>query len=439
MSAPAKDTDPAALEAEVKRDVKTLLESIDTDWMNDLDALFNRLLVLLDLIGFDYFFLLKKFDPGPARARLLLHPAIRGGGGSERARESCRISWRSFRTSTPTRTGTGCSACSRSTAASTWCPATRCGSPSSSSATCRRTASCSLIVRHAVQNPSWKPMVRTHRERIVEPYLAKVKAEAETTAKKVAHGRHTEKLEELARAVFGSGAVAKLSHYSEPSNPEYAQKMLGGFLYVSALELPARVPRGVPAEEHPRGRGPAHHQGEMVQQPAVPPDVGGLPPAPGRLREDRPFRHGPRGGRGAGAASEDHRPARRAGPQGARAAAHGAPAGQRRGAHDDRRLGSALRVDRPGAEARARGHRQAEPRLPGELEGAEARPRTRICVWSSRPSTRRSTTSSSSCRCTSRARRVYRAALLFADVLREDSQPQVPLPHVLGKVCARRR
>jgi hypothetical protein len=35
--------------------------------------------------------------------------------------------------------------------------------------------------------------------------------------------------------VFGSGTVAKLANYSEQSNPEYAQNMLGGFLHVSAL------------------------------------------------------------------------------------------------------------------------------------------------------------------------------------------------------------
>ena len=92
-----------------------------------------------------------------------------------------------------------------------------------------------LMVRHIAQNPSWKPLSKTHRERIVEPYLSKIKAEAETTIQKVARGKHTEKLEELARAVFGSGAVAKLTNYSESSNPEYAQKMLGGFIYVQAL------------------------------------------------------------------------------------------------------------------------------------------------------------------------------------------------------------
>src|SRR5271157_1181034 len=59
-----KGIDAASLDAEVKRDVKSLMESINTDWMNDLDALFNRILVFLDLVGFDYFFLLKTFDPG---------------------------------------------------------------------------------------------------------------------------------------------------------------------------------------------------------------------------------------------------------------------------------------------------------------------------------------------------------------------------------------
>jgi hypothetical protein len=92
-----------------------------------------------------------------------------------------------------------------------------------------------LVVRHALSNPAWKPMVRTHRDRIVEPYLTKVKAEAETTAQKVAYGRRNEKMEELARAVFGSGTVKQLANYSEQSNPEYAQKLLGGFLHVSAL------------------------------------------------------------------------------------------------------------------------------------------------------------------------------------------------------------
>jgi hypothetical protein len=229
-----KGGNPSALEAEVSRDVKTLLEGIDTNWMNDLDALFNRLLVLLDLIGFDYFFLLKRFDPGMPERDFSYTPRFEAveaegiigelqdfqeilpnvdpdadwdrmlgilkehRGIDVIARESLRKSIQLIRD-------------------------------------VQKSGIMPLMVRHALQNPSWKPMVRTHRERIVEPYLAKIKAEAETTVAKVARSRHSEKMEELARAVFGSSAVEKLSNYSESSNPEYAQKMLGGFLYVTAL------------------------------------------------------------------------------------------------------------------------------------------------------------------------------------------------------------
>jgi hypothetical protein len=92
-----------------------------------------------------------------------------------------------------------------------------------------------MIVRHVIQNPDYRPMVRTHRERIVDAYVQKLKAEAESTAQKLAHGKRAERLAQLVRQVFGSDTVSRLSHYSEESNPEYAQKMLGGFLYVAAL------------------------------------------------------------------------------------------------------------------------------------------------------------------------------------------------------------
>ncbi|HTP59817.1 MAG TPA: DUF5312 family protein [Spirochaetia bacterium] len=229
-----KGTDPAGLEAEVKRDIRAFNEGIDANWMNDIDALFNRVLVFLDLIGFDYFFLLKKFDPGlperdfsytprfePVEAKLIsgelqdfleILPNVDPDADWDRILGILREH-------------RGIEAVSRDALRKTL----------QLLRDVQRSGILVLVARHLLQNPGWKPMVRTHRERIVEPYLGKIKAEAETTAKKVAYGRRNEKLEELARAVFGSTSVAKLANYSESSNPEFAQKMLGGFLYVAAL------------------------------------------------------------------------------------------------------------------------------------------------------------------------------------------------------------
>jgi hypothetical protein len=229
-----KGADPAGLEAEVKRDVKTLMEGIDTNWMNDIDALFNRILVFLDVIGFDYFFLLKKFDPGLPERDFSYTPHFESLEAStvlEELQDFLEIlpnidpeaDW--DRIHAILKQHRGMDIVSRDALRKTL----------QLVRDVQRSGVMLLMVRHATSNPAWKPMVRTHRDRIVEPYLTKIKAEAETTAQKVAHSRRSEKMEELARAVFGSGAVAKLNNYSEQSNPEYAQKLLGGFLHVSAL------------------------------------------------------------------------------------------------------------------------------------------------------------------------------------------------------------
>jgi hypothetical protein len=229
-----KGADPQNLEAEVKRDVKTLMESIDTNWMNDLDALYNRTLVLLDLIGFDFFFLLRKFDAGLPERDFSYTPrfeSIDASSVKEELQDFLEIlpsvdpdaDW--DRILNLLKQHRGIEVVARDALRKALQPVRE----------VQKSGILVLTVRHIVQNPAWKPMIRAHREKIVEPFLTKVKAEAETTAQKVAHGKRNEKMEELARTVFGSGAVQKLAHYSENANPEYAQKMLGGFLHVTAL------------------------------------------------------------------------------------------------------------------------------------------------------------------------------------------------------------
>jgi hypothetical protein len=230
-----KGADPAGLEMEVKRDLKTLMEGIDTDWMNDLDALFNRILVFLDLVGFDYFFLLKKFDPGLPERDFSYAPRFDSVDGAIVQGElqdflevlpnvDPESDW--DRLLSVLKEHRGMEVVARDALRKSL----------QLIRDVQRSGVILLVVKHLLQNPSWKPMVRAHRDRIVEPYLSKLKTEAETTLHKVVQGRRSEKMEELARAVFGStGAVEKLSHYSEQANPEFAQKMLGGFLYVTAL------------------------------------------------------------------------------------------------------------------------------------------------------------------------------------------------------------
>lgn len=229
-----KGADPATIEAEVKQYLKAFLESIDTDWMNEIDAVYNRLLVLLDLIGFDYFFLLKKFDTGMPERDFTYTPhfeTIDAALIQDEVQDFLEIlpnidteaNWE--RILTIIKEHRGMEVMSRDALRRAF----------QVIRDMQRSGVMLLMVRHLLQTPGWKPMVRTHRERIVEPYLAKIKAEAETSAQKVASGKRNEQLQGLARQVFGSGSVSRLTNYSESANTDFAQKMMGGFLYVTAL------------------------------------------------------------------------------------------------------------------------------------------------------------------------------------------------------------
>ncbi len=173
-----RGADPAALDVEVKRDLKTLMGGIDTDWMNDLDALFNRVLVFLDLIGFDYYFLLRKFDPGLPERDFSYTPrfeAIDAAAVQGELQDFLEVlpnvdpeaDW--GRIMSVLKEHRGMEVASKESLRRTLQIIRE----------VQRSGVMLLMVRHMLGNPAWKPMVRTHRDRIVEPYLSKLKAEAE--------------------------------------------------------------------------------------------------------------------------------------------------------------------------------------------------------------------------------------------------------------------
>ncbi len=230
----SKNADPASLSAEVHEDLKRFLDGFDADSTEDIDALYNRVLVLLDLIGFDYYFLLKKFDAGLPERDFAYQPrfaAVDAANLLEGLQDFLEIlpnvdpeaDWERMLAVLKSHRGVEVVARDGLRRAL------------QQIREAQRTGVLLKMARCLAQNPEWKPMVRVHQERIVEPYLAKIKAEAETTAQKVASGRRNQKIEELARAVFATRSVSRLTNYSDKANPEFSQKLLGGFMYVAAL------------------------------------------------------------------------------------------------------------------------------------------------------------------------------------------------------------
>ena len=229
-----KGGDPAAITAEVSRDLRALREKFDPAATKEIDALYNRLLVLLDLIGFDVYFLLRKFDAGLPERDLAYKPrfeAVNGEHVEEELQDFLEImpcvdpdaDWDRILDILKEHRGVEV------------VPREAMKRALRLIRDAQRTGILLMIARHLEGDPDWKPMTRAHREHIVAPYFDKLRAEAELTARKVAQSRTNEKVDSLAKEVFGATAPARLANYSEKANEAFTQKMLGGFLHVTAL------------------------------------------------------------------------------------------------------------------------------------------------------------------------------------------------------------
>jgi hypothetical protein len=91
-----------------------------------------------------------------------------------------------------------------------------------------------LLVKHLEKNPHYKPVLNVPSERIIEPYLNKIKTQTELTIQKILQEKKNQKVDKLASLVFGSVTVARMKNYTEKANAMFSKKMLGGFTNTAA-------------------------------------------------------------------------------------------------------------------------------------------------------------------------------------------------------------
>jgi hypothetical protein len=91
------------------------------------------------------------------------------------------------------------------------------------------------IVRHVKRDPLWTPQTHYPNERIVEPFLQKLKAQIETLLQGLIQEKRNAKIDEIAKMVFGTSVVLRMKNYTDKANVLFAKKMLGGYTQTQAL------------------------------------------------------------------------------------------------------------------------------------------------------------------------------------------------------------
>jgi len=234
LKARAQQIPMKELSEEAKNALVDFLTGFDADATRRIDGLYNQVLAFLDFIQFNYYFLLRKFDSGLPERDFGYIPRFESISG-EYIVEDLKDFVEVYRHIRPDMD---------------WNPVldvfksyknvevvSRPGWKKlvNSLESMRRSSLLENMVMHLSENPYFKAVSAYPNERVVDSYVNKIKTQAEITLQKVAQERRQDKITKLVMAVFGTTGVSRLKNYTEKSNMAFQKKMLGGYIYVEAL------------------------------------------------------------------------------------------------------------------------------------------------------------------------------------------------------------
>lgn len=230
----AKMTPTRELAQQLKDELVSFFAGFDGGRVRATDSCYSAILAFAQFVNFDYFFLLKKFDSNLSERNFAYHPkfdAIRTEYVGDDLKDFLEVllaidleqDWKPVFGALKLFKGVEVVSLDQ------WSKVI------SQLRDLERSTVLELMVRHIDKNPAWQPAVRRPDERIVEPYLQKLKTQTEVSIQKILQEKRNAKVDELATAVFGTPAVARMKYYTDKANIVFAKKMLGGYTQVQGM------------------------------------------------------------------------------------------------------------------------------------------------------------------------------------------------------------
>ncbi len=222
------------LTEKVNQDIKKITSDFDSTKITKIDALYSKLVVMMNFCTYDYYFIVKKFDGGIREGVFTSAPrfnSINGSYVSEDIKNFIDVAWvLPFETD--------------------WDDAFKLiksvkGSEPISQGLWRRVLSkvrtvkekriFEMLLQLILENPSYKDDYAVEDLHIADDYITQVKKAAETALDNIKRKQAEGKIEKLLSEIFGTTDVPKLKYYNELGSAPFERKQLGAFLYSNPL------------------------------------------------------------------------------------------------------------------------------------------------------------------------------------------------------------
>ncbi|MCL1815724.1 MAG: DUF5312 family protein [Treponema sp.] len=221
---PVKD-----LSAAVKRELANYIAAFDNTRVNNIDNCYNTIIALINFLGFDFFFLLKKFDSGIAERNFSYQPKfhpVKAADMIGELKDFLEYS-ASVEMDQDWKSALG--------VLKTYKEGMDVVNPDQWSKVIRllkdvsRTRIFELIIQHTSGDPLWQSAPRMIDERMIDTILDAKKAEIEGAVNKIQNDKRGAQIEQIAKTIFGSAEVERLTNYTAKANDAFYKKNFEGY------------------------------------------------------------------------------------------------------------------------------------------------------------------------------------------------------------------
>ncbi|MEA1910871.1 MAG: DUF5312 family protein [Spirochaetota bacterium] len=227
----ATQVDPKILASELKDELVGFFAGFTSDKVNSINSLYNLLIVFLNLVDFDYYFSLKKFDSGLPERDFVYNPKFE----SIKAEyilddikdflavlpENNNSNWEELFNVLKAYKGTEI------------IDRTQWKKILKGLDIVRKERIFVLMIQHIDKDPKYNYTPIVNSDKIVDDYLSKMRTQTEIVLQKILKERKSKKVDGLLMEVFGTTAISRMKNYTDKANLMFTKKMLGGFIHVA--------------------------------------------------------------------------------------------------------------------------------------------------------------------------------------------------------------
>jgi len=227
----AQNADTKALAGELKDQFVTFFSAFDSKKVKEIEDLNDLLVLFLQLANFDYYFFLKKFDSNLPERDFFYNPrfdTIKGEYVVDDLKDFLELlplierdaPWDKLFNVLKEYRG------SDMVSPQLWKKGLK------NLLDVQKSEIFQKIVRHLEKDPYYKPLLNYQKSKIVEEYLTKIKTQTEMTIQKILQERKSNKIDSLAKTIFGTTSVSRMKYYTDKANLNFSKKMLGGYTHL---------------------------------------------------------------------------------------------------------------------------------------------------------------------------------------------------------------